>query len=244
MPHALTDRQREYLDFIREFVRENESSPRLEDIANHFGVAAPTAHKMLEALQVKGYLYFGRDSISGFFIRLIQNAGSPETVIEVPVTGKVDRYGLLYDFPEKYHHFATLLAGSEPGNVFALAIMADIPKASLLAQDLLIFDMGRKPQPGDICILPFGDRFILAYVHSLTLDERTTALETALQYPVPDDLKDPNLQQLLNWNPIAYDEDTEAELLRLAAEHDVIPASFPRDWSVGVALRLTRHLSF
>jgi len=51
MPHALTDRQREYLEFIREYIRKNESSPRLEEIAEHFHVTSPTAHKTLKALQ-------------------------------------------------------------------------------------------------------------------------------------------------------------------------------------------------
>ena len=35
MPHALTPRQKEYLEFIREYVKENESSPRLEEIADY-----------------------------------------------------------------------------------------------------------------------------------------------------------------------------------------------------------------
>ena len=60
MPHALTKRQKEYLEFIRNYIRENESSPRLEEIAEHFGVKAPTAHKILQSLQSKGYLYFVR----------------------------------------------------------------------------------------------------------------------------------------------------------------------------------------
>ena len=98
MPHAVTPRQREYLEFLRQYIQENESSPRLEEIASHFGVKSPTAHKTLEALQSKGYLYFGRDSISGFFIRLIERAGSAETVIEIPIAGKVNEYGEVYDF--------------------------------------------------------------------------------------------------------------------------------------------------
>lgn len=64
MPHALKHRQREYLDFLRQFIQENEDSPRLDEIDAHFGIKSPTAHKTLEALQRKGYLYFGRDSVS------------------------------------------------------------------------------------------------------------------------------------------------------------------------------------
>ena len=74
--------------------------------------------KSYEALQSKGYLYFGRDSISGFFIRLIERAGSAETVIEIPITGKVNRYGELIEFPELLGHFPTLLV--EPSQVMCL----------------------------------------------------------------------------------------------------------------------------
>ncbi len=91
MPHSLTPRQSEYLDFLREYVKKNESSPRLEEIAKHFGVKSPTAHKTLKTLQYAGYLYFGRSSTSGFFIRLIERAGSAEIVIEIPIAGKVDQ---------------------------------------------------------------------------------------------------------------------------------------------------------
>ena len=62
MPHAITPLQRNYLEFLRSYIRENESSPRLEEIADHFGVKPPTAHKTLEALHDKGYIYFARDS--------------------------------------------------------------------------------------------------------------------------------------------------------------------------------------
>jgi Mn-dependent DtxR family transcriptional regulator len=51
MPHALSDRQREYLDFIKSYIAENELSPRLEEVAGHFDVKPPSAHKNLQALQ-------------------------------------------------------------------------------------------------------------------------------------------------------------------------------------------------
>ncbi len=74
MPHALTDRQRDYLNFIKSYIAQNELSPRLEEVAGHFDVKPPTAHKTLEALQRKGFLIFDRTSTSGFFIRLIERA--------------------------------------------------------------------------------------------------------------------------------------------------------------------------
>ena len=169
--------------------------------------------KSFEALQSKGYLYFGRDSISGFFIRLIERAGSAETVIEIPITGKVNRYGELIDFPELLGHFPTLLVGAEPGNVFALVVIEDIPEVSMLAQDLLICDVGKLPQPGDIAILPFGKesgRYFLCQIYSLTQDAELDTLEASNQYPIPEELLDTSFGQRLNWTPISYSEKTEA----------------------------------
>ena len=58
MPHALTERQKEILDFIKNYIRENEDSPSLQEIADHFSVTSPTAHKILDALQQKDFIFF------------------------------------------------------------------------------------------------------------------------------------------------------------------------------------------
>ena len=84
MPHSLTERQKECLEYIRGYIAENESSPRLEEIAAYLGVKLPTAHKLLEALQSKGYLYFHRDKASGFFIRRSTGLGQPKLWLRLP----------------------------------------------------------------------------------------------------------------------------------------------------------------
>ena len=60
MASALTGRQQAYLDYIRAYIETHESAPGVKEIAGHFGVSSPSAHKALEALQKAGYLYFGR----------------------------------------------------------------------------------------------------------------------------------------------------------------------------------------
>jgi repressor LexA len=247
MPHALTTRQREYLEFIREYVRKNESSPSLKEIAEHFGVKSPTAHNTLKALMAAGYLYFGRNSISGFFIRLIERGGSTEAVIEIPIAGKVNRYGELFHFPEELGHFATVLSGTEVGNVFALVAMEDIPEASILDQDLLICDFSKRSQPGDIAILPWGKqsgRWFLCQIFSLTLDQDLDSLEASNQYPVPEVLLDKSLGQRFQWAPIAYGEDTKEYLLAEADKDHVPMRPIPPDFVLGTVLRLTRNLAF
>jgi SOS-response transcriptional repressor LexA len=244
MPHALTERQKEFLTFIQEYVRENQMSPRLDEIASRFQVKPPTAHKMLKALSKKGFLYFGRDSKSGFFIRLIERAGSAETVTEIPIAGKVNALGEVYDFPENYGHFATLLIGSRPGELFALGVIEDIPQAAMESHDLIIFDQGKHPQPGDICIVPIGERYFLSQIVSKTLDKDLTSLEVSNKYPVPEELEDMDLGKKLNWYPIAYDDDTHDLFVEILREQDWNMAEIPTDFVVATALRLTRTLAF
>lgn len=247
MPHALTHRQLEYLRYLREYIQKNESSPRLDEIASHFGVKPPTAHKTLEALHQKGYIYFARDSVSGFFIRLLERAGSAETVIDVVIAGKVNRYGELVDFPHKHGHFASVLPGANPEDVFALVVTENIFEASMLIGDLLICDRSKRPQPNDIVIFPFGKqgkRFLLCRVHSLTMDKDLDNLEASNQYPVPEKLLDTSPGQRLNWTPLAFGRETK-EYFEQEAEREKMPLrALPSEFVVATVLRLTRHLAF
>jgi len=247
MPHALTDRQLEYLRFLREYIKKNELSPRLEEIADHFGVKPPTAHKILEALHNKGYIYFARDSVSGFFIRLIERAGTAETIMEVVIAGKVNRYGELTEFPDNHGHFASVLPGASREDVFALAVSANIPEASILVGDLLICDRAKRPQPGDIAILPFGRsgrRFFLCRIHSLTSDKDLDNLEVSNLYPIPEKLLDTSPGQRFHWSPLAFGSETE-DVFEKEAEKEQMPLrAIPPDFVVATVLRLTRYLAF
>jgi SOS-response transcriptional repressor LexA len=246
MPHALTDRQFEYLEFLRKYIKENESSPRLEEIADHFGVKPPTAHKILEALHNKGYIYFARDSVSGFFIRLIERAGSAETIIEVVIAGRVNRFGELTEFPEHHGHFASVLPGANHEDVFALLVIESIPEASIVRGDLLICDRGKRPQPGDIAILPFGRsgrRFFLCRIHSLTSDKDLDNLEVSNPYPIPEKLLDTSPGQRFHWSPLAFGSETENFFEKEAQKEKMPLRAIPPEFVVGTVLRLSRNLA-
>ena len=246
MPHALTPRQKEYLEFIRKYIKNNESSPRLEEIAEHFGVKAPTAHKTLKSLMSKGYLYFGRDPLSGFFIRLIERAGTSEIMIEIPIAGKVDHHGELYEFPEKHGHFATLLMGATVGEVFALWVTEDISPASILAGDLLICDYGKKPQPGDLAIFalgPDGNDYTLCRIHALTMDEDMTNIEVANEYPIPEYLLHKEYGQKYYWAPVAFDG-TPVEYIQNAVKGGFPDLAIYNEYAVATVLRLIRKFAF
>lgn len=246
MPHALTSLQKEYLEYLREYIKKNESSPRLEELAEHFGVKSPSAHKILKALMSKGYLYFGRDPISGFYIRLIERAGTSETMIEIPVAGKVNQYGEVYEFGEKHGHFPTMLMGASVGDVFALMVTENIPLASMLAGDYLVCDMHKKPQPGDIAIFALGQGgkdYTLCQVHALTLDKDLTTLEVANEYPIPEELLKKEYDQKYIWAPVSF-SGTPVEFFQEAESKGYPDLAIYHDYVMGTILRLIRNLAF
>ncbi len=53
----LTKRQKEILDFITYYLKDNDYSPSYMEIADHFGISSPaTIHQHVKALEEKGYL--------------------------------------------------------------------------------------------------------------------------------------------------------------------------------------------
>jgi SOS-response transcriptional repressor LexA len=173
MPHALPPRQRDYLEFSREYIKENECAPRLDELANHFGVTSATAHKILGILRDKGYLYFDRDQVTGFYIRLQEKQGTSADIKEIAITGILDKYGEVLEFPKYHGHFPFVLQSQETKNVFTIKVYEHISSAGILGSDLLIFSATRKPQPDHICMYLFGKRKFLVKMHPYALTNIT-----------------------------------------------------------------------
>ena len=117
----------------------------------------------------------------------------------------------------------------------------------MLAQDLLICDISKRPQPGDIAILPFGKdsgRYFLCQIYSLTLDAELDTLEASNQYPIPEELLDTSFGQRLNWTPVSFSEETEPYLLEEADKEHVPLKPIPPEFAAATVLRLTRALAF
>ena len=58
---APTDRQREYLEFIKKFMHRFGVAPAESDIQRHFLVSAPSVNQMIRTLEQKGFLVRDRD---------------------------------------------------------------------------------------------------------------------------------------------------------------------------------------
>jgi repressor LexA len=84
---ALTRRQKEIYDFVRDFIHERGYSPSLQEIGHHFGLSAvATVHKHVSNLVEKGLLQRGRNQNRS--LELVES-GPPVGVRELPLYGYV-----------------------------------------------------------------------------------------------------------------------------------------------------------
>jgi len=95
---TLTRRQREILDYIREFIRTNHFPPSIRDIAAHFSLAsAGGVHKHLNNLKKKGVIAFENHISRSIHLldaalqaeQISDHHANGESMMELPLLGKV-----------------------------------------------------------------------------------------------------------------------------------------------------------
>jgi repressor LexA len=89
MARDLSERQQGILDFIQEFIEENQFPPTIREIGKRVGISSTSVVKYnLDALERKGLLERDRDISRG--IRLAEEVmGHLAEVIQVPVLGRI-----------------------------------------------------------------------------------------------------------------------------------------------------------
>ncbi len=89
MARDLTERQQGILDFIQEFIEENQFPPTIREIGKRVGISSTSVVKYnLDALQAKGLIERDNDISRG--IRLTEAVvGSMQAVVRVPLLGRI-----------------------------------------------------------------------------------------------------------------------------------------------------------
>jgi len=89
MTHDLSERQQGILEFIREFLEENQFPPSIREIGKQVGISSTSVVKYnLEVLERKGFIERGRDISRG--IRLLEDlTGRVGEVLHIPVLGRI-----------------------------------------------------------------------------------------------------------------------------------------------------------
>lgn len=257
MPHSLTHRQKEYLDFIKDYIQKHQDSPSLKDIASHFQVKSPTAHKILDALQSKDFIFFMRHTERGFIIRLIERGGQGEKVFPLYIIGNVDRYGKLIDWVgnfelllnkakalESLESIPIIQKCNDPFSFFGLKADEDIPALSVEKEDVFVLDFKKVPVEEDLTLLPVGPdgQLYLCRSLGLTIDDRFMSFELKAPYPLPEKFMKPDLGQRMFYIPAALNEDTQGFFSDPVKDYAFPEVPIPMSLVYGTVVQMIREL--
>jgi repressor LexA len=157
---ALTRRQREIYEFIRDFVKRKGYSPSLEEIGSHFGLSSvATVHKHVSHLVEKGFLQkawnrsrsvepvedLGAEAAETTYLPVLGTvaAGSPIEAIEDD--GATERIAVP---PEMVHR---------PGETFVLRVRGDsMIDEQIRDGDLVVVESRRQARNGETVVAVVG----------------------------------------------------------------------------------------
>jgi len=151
----LTKRQREILDFIRDFRARRGYSPSLEEIAGHFGLSAvSTVHEHLTNLVRKGFLR--RDWNRARSIETIGAGDGYAGAVELPLVGMVAA-GSPIEAVEVPESVAVPPEFAGRGESFVLRVKGDsMVGDGILNGDLIVVESRKRVENGALAVVLIG----------------------------------------------------------------------------------------
>ena len=160
----LTPRQRQVLDFLGEYTRDNGFPPTIREIQAHFGLASTKGVKdHLDRLEDKGYIR--RRGRSARAIELTRHAGV-EDFVRVPLLGQVAA-GLPILASENVSTFVPVPASLAVGReVFLLRVEGEsMIGAGILPGDYVLVRSQPTVEQGEIAVVLIGDEATVKRFH-------------------------------------------------------------------------------
>ncbi|MBI2587915.1 transcriptional repressor LexA [Candidatus Azambacteria bacterium] len=152
----LTKRQKEILNFIEEFLKENEYSPSLQEIGEHFGLSSvATIHQHVEALRRKGYL--AKEANQSRSLHLADEG--PKPAVAIPLIGTITAGQPVetYETPEEIQVPAGMV--SDPARHFALRVSgSSMIDEGILDGDVVIVRKQSMAENGDTVVALINGR--------------------------------------------------------------------------------------
>lgn len=159
----LTPRQREILDWVKDFIRENEMPPTVREIGGAFDIKSSSVFELLKALEKKGYLRRGDRGARSLIVegrsRRHRSSGGS---VEVPVVGCIPAGQPIEAIEHDHGSVAVngdLLRGREG---FALKVEGEsMIDAGVLDGDYVVVRKQESADDGDIVVALIEDEATL-----------------------------------------------------------------------------------
>jgi repressor LexA len=154
MDPNLTDRQREILDYIREYHGENEYFPSLREIAGNFKLSIGTVQTHLDYLKRKGALDWDKGKPRALRIADSYKPEDPQQQYERDLAAILEDTLTL---PRTFVRY-------QQGEVFGLKVKGDsMIGAGILEGDLVMVRQQRTALEGDIVVALLGEEATVKY---------------------------------------------------------------------------------
>lgn len=158
MGENLTKRQRQILDFINDFIKENGYAPTYREIGDHFGLSSPaTIHSHIQGLKEKGFLKVSYNEARSvevlpekpFFTGEIKLG---ETV-ELPLAGLITAGEPIEAVEEKETIAVPADFTTDPANSYVLRVKGEsMIEEGILSGDYVIVERNPSPRNGDVVV--------------------------------------------------------------------------------------------
>jgi len=155
MPVHLTERQKEVLGFIKQFIAMEGASPTVREVASHFGFASPLSAQ----LHINGLLKKGLITKTPLKARNIRVPGLAATAgRSIPLLGKVRAGKPVLALEEADSHITVDRHTFKQKDAFALSVTGDsMIEEGIFEGDIVIVSPEKEPVNGSIAVVLIHD---------------------------------------------------------------------------------------
>jgi len=164
----LTQKQKQILEFITNFVKEKNYPPSIREIADHFQITPKGAYDHLKAIEKKGFIKTEKNRSRA--IELVKtNTDVDFDMIKIPLVGRVAA-GVPILAEENIEEYLTFPRSMIPANserdIFALRVTGDsMIDAKINDGDIAIIKKTSTAENGDIVVALIDDEATLKYFY-------------------------------------------------------------------------------
>jgi len=154
---ALTDRQRQILDFIKQSILKRGFPPSIREIGEHFGIYPRAAFDHVKALERKGFVKRSAAKSRGIKVRDFMERDVQPEARQVPLLGRVAAGGPILAV-ENIESIMSIPKGWAPGEeIFFLRVKGDSMAPFILEGDLVLVRSQASADNGEIVVAMLED---------------------------------------------------------------------------------------
>ena len=150
----LTEKQKEILKFINEYLDQNLKTPTLKDIATHFDITSVAVYYQLQSIEKKGYIEIDRKESRG--IKLRPEDSQKRINYSIPFFPEEPKYDFSLDSADDYFYISKEDEFKHPYAFRVTSLsMKDI---GIMQDDIAIMESAKDARDGDIVLAYVPDR--------------------------------------------------------------------------------------